>query len=121
MRSRRALVLFMLPLLVSLGATPVLAQGGGSTASLTGSVTDSDGGVLPGATVEVKNNATGAIERLVTNTSGIFSAPALQPGTYTVTISLVGFKTQVMTDVRVIAATAAEVKAVLQLGQLSET
>jgi hypothetical protein len=111
----------MIPLLALLPAVPAVAQGGGTTASLTGYVTDTDGGAIPGANVEVKNNATGISEHLVTNTSGIFSVPALRPGTYTVTISLTGFKTQVVNDVRIVAATAAEVKAVLQIGSLTET
>ena len=111
----------IIPLLALYIAAPAFAQGGGSTASLTGTVTDTDGGAVPGATVEVKNNATGTVERLVTNSAGIFQVPALSPGTYTVTISLSGFKTHVLNDVRVVAATAAEVKATLQIGQLNET
>ena len=55
---------WMLPLLALLLAAPVLAQGGGTAASLTGSVIDRDGGVIPGATIEVKNNATGTVERV---------------------------------------------------------
>ena len=110
---------WMLPLLALLVATPAFAQGGGTTASLVGSVADTAGGVIPGATVEVKNNATGVDRTLVTNSSGVFSVPALKPGTYTVTVSLSGFKTHVLNDVRIVAATAAEVKATLQIGQRS--
>ena len=106
----------MLPLLALLVATPAFAQGGGTAASLIGSVADPAGGVIPGATVEVKNNATGVTERLVTNSSGVFSVPSLNPGTYTVSVSLSGFKTHVLNEVRIIAATANEVKVTLQLG-----
>ena len=112
---------WMLPLLALLVATPAFAQGGGTAASLVGSVADPAGGVIPGATVEVKNNATGVTERLVTNSSGVFSVPSLNPGTYTVSVSLSGFKTHVLNDVRIIAATANEVKVTLQLGSLTET
>jgi hypothetical protein len=108
-------------ILALLVAAPAFAQGGGTAASLSGTVVDSDGGVIPGATVEVKNNATGVTERFVTNASGAFSVPALNPGTYTVTVSLSGFKTHVVNDVRIVAATAAEVRVTLEIGALTET
>jgi len=112
---------WMLPVLALLLAAPAFAQGGGTAASLTGSVVDRDGGVIPGATIEVKNNATGTIERVVTNTSGAFSVPALSPGTYTVTVSLEGFKAYVLSDVRVVAAAPTTVKVTLEIGSLAET
>jgi Carboxypeptidase regulatory-like domain/TonB dependent receptor len=101
--------------------TAAWAQTGGSAATLTGSVVDNDGGVIPGATVEVKNNATGVVESVVTNASGVFSVPGLNPGTYSVTVSLSGFKTSVVSDVRLIGGTTSQVKAVLQVGALTET
>ncbi len=52
--------------------SPALAQGS-ATASLTGSVVDAAGGVIPGATVVVKNNATGVTFDAVSNSSGAFS------------------------------------------------
>jgi hypothetical protein len=108
-------------LMLLLVSTTTWAQTGGSTATLTGSVVDADGGLIPGATVEVKNNATGVVMSVVTNTSGVFSVPGLNPGTYTITVSLSGFKTSVISDVRLIGGTAAEVKATLAVGALTET
>ena len=77
--------------------------------------------MFPGATIEIKNNATGdgrdaGLER----DRRVLGARA-RPGTYTVTVSLHGFKTYVMSDVRLVAATPATVKATLQLGALTET
>jgi hypothetical protein len=51
-------------------ATPVFAQGGTQTATLSGVVTDKDGGVIPGATVTVTNPATGEKLNGVTNANG---------------------------------------------------
>ena len=65
----------------------VYAQGSGST-SLSGVVTDTGGGVIPGATVVVKNDATGVTYETVSSSTGAFSVPALDAGTYTVTVSL---------------------------------
>lgn len=104
-----------------LASATAWAQTGGSTSTLTGTVVDSDGGVIPGATVEVKNNATGVVNSVVTNTSGVFSVPGLNPGTYTVTAALSGFKTSVVSDVRLIGGTTAAVKATLEIGALTET
>ena len=97
-----------IPLLALLCATPAFAQGSGGTTSLSGVVVDADGGVIPGATIEIKNNATAVVETVVSNASGAFAIPALTPGTYTVTVSLSGFKTYVMNDVRLVAATPAD-------------
>ena len=57
----------------------------------------------------------------MTNESGYFTVPALDPGAYTVTVTLMGFKTAVLSDVRVNASTPATVKVALALGGLEET
>lgn len=108
-------------LLLLATASPVLAQGGGAAATMVGTVTDPSGGVIPGATVLVKNNATGTEFTAVTNEQGGFTVPAIDPGVYTVTVTLMGFKTAVVNDVQVNAATAASVRVTLQVGGLEET
>ena len=100
---------------------PASAQGGGATTSLSGTVTDTSGAIIPGANVVVKNNATATQFDAVTNESGYFSVPALDPGAYTVTVTLMGFKTAVLNDVRVNASTPATVKVALAVGGLEET
>src|SRR4051812_3268849 len=103
-------------------STSAFAQGGSVTGSLSGLVVDKDGGAIPGVTVEVKNNATSEKTTVVTNSAGVFTAPALNAGTYTVTVTLQGFKTQVVEGVRLLSAQQTGVpKIVLQVGQLSET
>jgi hypothetical protein len=72
-------------------AAPVAAQV--TSATLSGSVQDKDGNV-PGATVVVKNVSTGeTLPTQTTNANGQYSFPGLAPGTYTVTITMTGFKT----------------------------
>ena len=100
---------------IVLSSTPALAQGGANS-SLTGVVVDGAGGVIPGATVTVKNNATGSTFESVSNTAGAFSIPALDPGTYTVTVSLDGFKTAVISDVRLLASTPGSIRVTLEVG-----
>ena len=62
MRRRTALMLWTLTLLalVFAGVSPAMAQGGSGSTTLSGVVSDAQGGVIPGAAVVVKNNATGA-------------------------------------------------------------
>src|SRR3989338_5048499 len=103
--------------LVVLAGVPAFAQ----TSTLSGVVTDRDGGVIPGANVVIKHNATGVTTSGVTNSEGAFSFPGVQTGTYTVTVTLEGFKTFVANDVVLTTGTPAAVKAVLQIGGLTET
>ena len=91
------------------------------TTSLSGTVTDSSGAVLPGADVVAKADETGTTFTAVTNERGIFTIPAMPIGRYTVTVSLSGFKTVALSDIRLSTATAAQVAVKLELGQLSET
>ncbi len=114
------LALFSVAWLLSYGS-PALAQGGGTTTSLSGLVVDTSGGVIPGADVVAKNNATTAEFRAVTDSEGRFTIPAVNPGTYTVTVSLSGFKTVILPDVQVVTATPASVKVALEVGALAET
>jgi hypothetical protein len=112
----RAVVTAAIALLMSVGA---FAQGS-STASISGVVVDSGGGVVPGADVTVKNNGTGETYSAVTSGQGVFSVPSLITGTYTVTVSLQGFKTVVLNNVVVNAGVPASVRATLEVGGLAE-
>src|SRR5580765_4458313 len=57
-------------------------------AELRGAVTDESGGALPGVTMMIRNTETGADRNLVTDSGGLFRAPALQPGKYRVSAEL---------------------------------
>jgi hypothetical protein len=118
----RSLFQLLLTLVFCAGLTaPAFAQGGGATTSLSGTVADSSGAVIPGAGVTVKNIATSTEFTASTNEQGAFTVPAIDPGTYSVTVSLVGFKTAVLNSVRVNAAVPATVRVTLEVGGLEET
>ena len=68
-------------------------------ASLSGTVVDNSGAVIPGADVTVKNSASGTTRNLQTNQYGYFSLTELPVGTYEVSVSLKGFATWVGTGV----------------------
>ncbi len=59
--------------------------------SISGSVLDTSGAVIPGATVTIENTATNAVEKITADSSGFFKAPLVEPGTYTVSITAPGF------------------------------
>ena len=67
----------------------LLAQS--SAGSITGTVSDTAGAPLPGASVTAKNARTGATRTAVSNTAGAFTFPLLTVGLYDVTAELSGF------------------------------
>jgi len=96
-----SLLIILLSICLSLfGVVPVDAQVSGG--SITGTVTDSTGAVVPGATVTIVNRGTGIAVTLTTTSSGLFNKPNLDPGTYDVTFEAKGFatmKTDALVDV----------------------
>ncbi|MBI1760193.1 MAG: carboxypeptidase regulatory-like domain-containing protein [Acidobacteria bacterium] len=104
-------------LLVLLGVTAF----GQVTAPLSGTVTDPNGAVVPGATVTVKNTATGAEFRAATAGNGTYTVPSLGPGTYNVAISATGFKSINVEGVKIDTGVPATTNVTLELGAASET
>ncbi|HYU44586.1 MAG TPA: TonB-dependent receptor [Terriglobales bacterium] len=89
--------------------------------TILGTVTDPTGLLVAGATVKVRNIATG-LERTTTTTGdGSYAIPELPIGSYTVTISQTGFQTSVTTSVEVNVATERRVDAQLKTGQVTQT
>jgi hypothetical protein len=113
---RRSVVGLTASLIVLSGA-PGFAQ---PTSSISGTVIDSGGGSVPGASVIVKGES-GVSFETVTNNEGLFSVPAVGPGLYIVTVALTGFKTAVVRGVRVLPGMPASVKARLEVGRISES
>src|SRR6266581_9165820 len=76
------------------------AFGQSSNATVSGTVTDSTGAVLPGVTVTSTNNGTGVVTTVVSNEAGVYNFASLLPGIYKVSAELPGFQTQTYTDVQ---------------------
>src|SRR5689334_6640533 len=81
-------------LLVSLLLSSAGLAQEGINATLSGTVSDPTGALIPGAEVTAKNTATGVTSTTITNESGTYRFPSLQPGAYEVTATLNGFQTQ---------------------------
>src|SRR5262245_60117242 len=112
-------VRLVLVALLAMSASRVYAQGSFFT-SLSGTVVDSSGAVIPGANVIVKNNGTNATYDVVTGSDGVFTVVSIPGGVYSVTVSLMGFKTAILNSVTLQAAVPATVKVTLQVGALEE-
>jgi outer membrane receptor protein involved in Fe transport len=80
-------------LLLSLMCATVLRAQVNSTATIQGTVTDSSGAVVSGATVQVRNNGTDATQNAVSDAQGRYSIPSLPIGNYDVQASTTGFQT----------------------------
>lgn len=86
-----------------------------------GRVTDSTGGVLPGVTVTVTSVRTGAVVTAVTNAQGLYRAPNLNPGEYTVRAELTGFGALIRERVVVAVGETIDIPFRLGLETLQET
>jgi hypothetical protein len=89
-------------------------------ASITGTVEDASGALLPGVNITVTNKNTGVVTKTKTNGSGVYSVLQLPVGTYNVQAEKEGFKTQIKTDLVLSAEQQAGTNFSLTVGQVSE-
>ena len=64
-----------------------------ASGSISATVADKTGAIIPKAKVVMKNEATNATRDTITNGAGIFNFPAVQPGSYTITVTAPGLQT----------------------------
>ena len=104
--------------LITATVPSVLAQE--TTATVTGTVTDASGGVLPGVVVSLKHTATGRVFEGTTSTEGGYLVRALPIGTYEATFTLSGFQTRTVRGITLNVNDRAQVDATLATGGVSE-
>lgn len=92
-----------------------------ATSTITGTVTDPTGAVVPNAKVTVTQQETGSQQATVTNGDGIYSVPGLGVGHYTVSVTAAGFQTYQQSGVVVNAAQTVRADAKLTVGANSQT
>ncbi len=115
---RRLPVLTRFLALLSLTSVVLFAQGTGAT--LSGSVTDPNGGLLPQAQLTVQNLDTSLTRVIVSNDSGQYTISPLPPGRYSVTAEKTGFKKEVRTGIVLTVGQTATLNIGLQLGDAKE-
>jgi hypothetical protein len=92
------------------------------TGTLSGTVYDSAGAAIPNAKVTVKNEASGDERTTTSNSVGVFSVTAVQPGSYTVTVEAAGFKAWQQAAITMSQGESHSISNIkLQVGQVSET
>jgi hypothetical protein len=101
-------------------APPSSAQSTSGGGTIQGTVKDTTGGVVPGATVSIRHLDTGRTTTLVTNNEGVYSTPPLQIGKYRVRVEASAMKAW-EGEVTVETGRTAQVDPVLTLGGMSET
>jgi Carboxypeptidase regulatory-like domain len=111
---------FML-LLMWLCACPLAAGAQQETATITGSVRDQSGAIVPKATVTVTNTQTNISVKTEADDAGFYVIPSLRPGEYSVTAESSGFQKIIRTGVTLQVAQVARIDLTLQAGQLTET
>jgi hypothetical protein len=90
-------------------------------ATITGRVVDPSGLVLPGVLVTARNVQTNETATSVTNDAGLYTVPFLNPGTYTITAELAGFKTYVSSPQALPVGQTATLNVRLEFGAVTET
>ncbi len=114
----RRLVRFSLALL-AVPAAALLAQV--TNATLSGTVRDHSGAVIPAARITVTHVQTNQARETETDATGTFTAPALRPGDYRIEASASGFQKTVLRGVVLQVAQQTRVDLELQVGTLAET
>ena len=92
-----------------------------TTADITGTVTDSSGQLVVGATVTISNPKTGFSRTTTTNDSGSFRISELPPDAYTITVEASNFSKSLVRDLELNVGTTRSVNIELKPGQVSET
>jgi Carboxypeptidase regulatory-like domain/TonB dependent receptor/TonB-dependent Receptor Plug Domain len=90
-------------------------------ATLSGTVTDQSGAVLPQASVSAKNIATSITRSSTASAAGFYSVPNLLPGVYDVTVTAQGFSTEIKTGINLTVGEQQVLDFTLQIGKTSQT
>ena len=113
--TRRSLCVFGL----SMGFT-LSCAGQTSTSLISGTIFDSSGAVVAGASVTALNEATGALLKQVSNNTGLYAFPSIPVGAYTIIVETPGFKTARQTGNTLVVGTPLTVNVTMDVGSATE-
>jgi len=112
-----ALVSFALAIAIFF-ASQVHAQVAGAT--LSGTVNDPSGAVVPNAQVSARNTATGVTRTATTDSAGFYSIPNLLPGTYEVSVTAPGFSTAVQSNIELAVGAQQQLNIAMKIGETTQ-
>jgi hypothetical protein len=113
----RAVLMVMVCLFMA--ATSILAQS--DTSSISGTVTDTSGALVPNAQITIHNNATLSDRTIESNENGVFTLTNLPPGDYSVRVTKTGFQTSTLNDVHLDPSIGRRIDVALKVGDTSVT
>ena len=105
--------------LVLLGGLGLMGQT--PTGSISGTVSDASGAVVPGAKITVTDVAKGISRVVNTDNAGRYQAPGLIPGNYQLQVQMEGFQTEIRQGIQLTVGMDAVIQFTLQVGQVAQT
>ncbi len=112
---------WILQVVFAMVATCAVCARAQSDAALWGTVKDSSGALIPGATVRITSKETGVERTILTDDAGRFEAPSLPVGHYTITASKVGFRTSENTEISLVVGQRLELSLILEVGDVRQS
>src|SRR3569833_1648362 len=116
--SRKSWLFLLLPLMFALACTQLFAQ---ANSNITGIVSDQSGAVIAGANITLTDLTTGATKATTSSETGLYDLPALNAGTYNMTVTTKGFQTFVQNGIVVNVSATFRVDPKLTVGAESTT
>src|SRR2546426_5256585 len=113
-----ALTIVVICAITVLSPNQACAQVAGAT--LSGTISDPTGAVIPAAVVSIRDTATGIIRTVSADSAGLYTAPNLRPSTYDITVSFPGFSTQVQSGITLTVGAHQGLHCALQVAQSTE-
>ena len=98
-----------------------LCWGQGSTAAITGQVTDQSGAAIPSADIRAKDLDRGTTWPTQSNDAGYYNLPRLPIGNYEIRVEAKGFQTTVQRSVELVLDQVAKIDFQMQVGQVTQT
>ncbi len=89
--------------------------------TITGTVADPAGAIIPGAAIEAKNNQTGAVYQAASTSTGNYTIAQLAAGVYQLSVSVPGFKQYLRTGITVLVAQTLRIDIALEVGNITDT
>jgi hypothetical protein len=111
------LVLILVLLGLGLTGRSTAAQ---TTSTIEGVVTDRQGLAIPGAEVSIAGNSLAVSKKTTANAAGAYEVAALPAGTYTLTVSHAGFRTQVINDLEITLNRTIKINVTLEVGTVQQ-
>ena len=108
----------ILPILLTIIFCAMMVVAQTNRGSISGTITDATGAVIPGAVVTITNVGTNQAQKLTTSGDGAFTASSLEPVVYRITVEAPGFKKSLIDNIKVDTSSTASVNVALQAGAI---